>query len=701
MKRALLLVLLAMGITTSLIAQTVISADPARPLENGKVTITYRPALDDKDGNFNMKDVSEVWVYTGARGAAIAQDPTAPYYEKYGWNDLKNYPEMKLTNNGDGTHTFVIDNIRTFYNVPDDKPVRELLFVFRNVDGTVQGSDRLLAVDPVGGSATSMLRLINGVSTSTTADVIAAQADEPQITEIGFQLASTYKEVPAGADLQIKAKATGAPAPIYADITQTLTKDAKFTLLIGDNNDEFGSKFLADNASLKDGFTQVRFVHWSPATPKVDVLAITPNGPIVVISEASYGDVKEYFEVPAGTYKFAVAASGSTDPLITFNPVDLPGNAALTVVAFGNADGLTRVRCFIDNGNGRDFVDLLPLGEGWIIKANPVTPAFSEGVTVTYNPENDKKDGQFKMVGVEDVYVYTGARDYTGGYYEKSGWGDVGTNDALKLTKNADGTFSWTIPAPISAFYPNAEGKTLKEILMVFRTADGTKQGGDITLFLGDGTGKTVTTDPAEVSATAPVAVTYYPWNDKKDNEFKMVGQGEVFVYTGGICEDGTYLEKAGWGNVGTTDGLKLTANADGTHTLNVANLNEFYAVPADKKLKEILLVFRNADGSKQGADVKIPIGAPSSVEDEKLAAAVSVFPNPTTGVVNMTLPVDQTVSIIVLNSVGQTVNMFTATGSASWSGIDLNGRLVAPGSYYVKVRTSSATAVVPVAIVR
>jgi len=147
MKRALLLVLLALGITTTMIAQSVIEADPARPLENGTVTITYRPALDDKDGNFNMKDVSEVWVYTGARGAAIAQDPSAPYYEKYGWNDLKNYPEMKLKNNGDGTHTLVIENIRAFYNVPDDKPVRELLFVFRNVDGTVQGSDRLLAVD--------------------------------------------------------------------------------------------------------------------------------------------------------------------------------------------------------------------------------------------------------------------------------------------------------------------------------------------------------------------------------------------------------------------------------------------------------------------------------------------------------------------------------------------------------------------------
>ena len=91
MKRLFLYCVSALLLTTAVFAQKVVESDPLRPVETGSVTITYRPALDDKDGNFAMKDVTEVWVYTGARGAAIAQDPTAPYYEKYGWNDLKNY----------------------------------------------------------------------------------------------------------------------------------------------------------------------------------------------------------------------------------------------------------------------------------------------------------------------------------------------------------------------------------------------------------------------------------------------------------------------------------------------------------------------------------------------------------------------------------------------------------------------------------
>ncbi len=704
MKNLLLTVVSAFMLATSVFAQKVVETDPARPIETGGVTITYRPALDEKDGKTPMVDVSEIWAYTGCREAQIAQDPSTKYYEKHGWNDLKNFPEMKLKNNGDGTYTLKIENIKAFYNVPDDKPVREMLFVFRNVDGTVQGGDRLIAVDPAGGSATAGLRLINGVSTATKVDVIAAQADVPQITEIGFQLASVYKEVPAGDAVQIKAKASGAPAPIYADVTEKLAKDGKYTVLIGTNAaDEFTSKVLTDDVETKAGITKLRFVHWSPSTPAVDIRAVLPTGDLSppVVANAKFGDIANV-EVPAGSYKLAVTAAGDgSKALITFNPVQLPGATNLTVVAFGNENELTKVRAFIDNGNGRDFVDLLPLGQGWVIKANPEVPSKNEGVEIQYNPENDVKDGQFKMVGVDPAYVYTGARDYAGGFFQKSEWGAVGTTDALKLTKNADGTFSWSIPSPIWQFYPGVEEtKVLKELLFVFRNADGSKQGSDVPLRVGDGSGPTVTTDPKDVTDSKPLALTYYPWNDKKDGSFKMVGE-PVYVYTGGTTEDGSYLEKAGWGNVGTTDGLKLTMNNDGTATWNIADLNAFYSVPTGKKLKEILCVFRNADGTRQGADVKIPVNQPTSVEDEKLAAEINVFPNPTPGMARITLPSNAPVRVSVINHLGTVLYTTTATGELMWNGRDFSGNVVAPGAYMVQVQTATASAVVPMMIVR
>jgi hypothetical protein len=705
MKRLFLYCVSALLLTTAGFAQKVVETDPLRPVETGAVTITYRPELDEKDGKFGMKDVTEVWVYTGARGATIAQDPTAPYYEKYGWNDLKNYPEMMLKNNGDGTFTLKIDNIKAFYNVPDDKPVRELLFVFRNVDGTVQGSDRLVAVDPVGGSATAGIRLINGVFNSTGVDVIAAQADEAQIANIGFQLASVYKDVPSGDAVQIKAKATGAPAPIYADKTEKLAKDGKYTMIVGADatGDEYVTRVLTDDMETMPGMTKLRFVHWSPTTPAVDIRAVLPTGALSdpIVPNAKFGDVAGYLTVPAGSYKLAVTPAGQTTALVTFNPIDLPAAANLTVVAFGNADKLTKVRAFIDNGNGRDFVDLLPLGEGWIIKANPEVPSKNEGVTIQYNPENDVKDGQFKMVG-EDAYVYSGARDYAGGFFQKADWGAVGQTEALKLTKNADGTSTLTVPSPIWQFYPGVEeAKILKEMLLVFRNADGSKQGGDVILPLGDGSGPTVTTDPKDASASKALAVTYYPWNDKKDGSFKMVGVTPVYVYTGGICEDGTYLEVAGWGNVGTNESLKLTSNADGTSTWNIADLVSLYNVPTDKKLKELLCVFRNAEGTRQGSDVKIPIDQPTSVEDEKLASAISVYPNPTPGMARITLPTAAPVTVSIANQLGEVLYRTTASGEIMWNGMDMSGNVVAPGAYYVHVQSATAAAVMPLSIVR
>jgi hypothetical protein len=172
-------------------------------------------------------------------------------------------------------------------------------------------------------------------------------------------------------------------------------------------------------------------------------------------------------------------------------------------------------------------------------------------------------------------------------------------------------------------------------------------------------------------------------------------------VYTGGTTEDGSYLEKAGWGSVGTTEGLKLTMNADGTATWNIADLNAFYSVPMGKKLKEILLVFRNAEGTRQGSDVKIPIDAPTSVEDEKLAASLNVFPNPTPGMARITLPAGEMVRIAIVNQMGQILFTTTASGELMWNGRDNAGNVVAPGAYLVNVQSASASAVVPMMIIR
>jgi hypothetical protein len=111
--------------------------------------------------------------------------------------------------------------------------------------------------------------------------------------------------------------------------------------------------------------------------------------------------------------------------------------------------------------------------------------------------------------------------------------------------------------------------------------------------------------------------------------------------------------------------------------------------------------VFRNAEGTRQGADVKIPIDQPTSVEDEKLASEISIYPNPTPGMARITLPTAAPVTVSIANQLGEVLYRTTASGEIMWNGMDMSGNIVAPGAYYIHVQSATAAAVMPLSIVR
>ncbi|MFN5875139.1 MAG: FlgD immunoglobulin-like domain containing protein, partial [Ignavibacteria bacterium] len=94
-------------------------------------------------------------------------------------------------------------------------------------------------------------------------------------------------------------------------------------------------------------------------------------------------------------------------------------------------------------------------------------------------------------------------------------------------------------------------------------------------------------------------------------------------------------------------------------------------------------------------------IDQPTSVEDEKLAASVAVYPNPTPGMARITIPNGAAVSVSIANQLGEVLYRTTATGEIMWNGMDMSGNIVAPGAYYVHVQSATATAVMPLSIVR
>jgi hypothetical protein len=79
---------------------------------------------------------------------------------------------------------------------------------------------------------------------------------------------------------------------------------------------------------------RVRVLHLSPDAPAVDVFV--NGGAEAAVEDLEFPDGTEYLEVPAGTYTFDVAASGSSadDAVLTIEDLELEAGGSYTAVAY-------------------------------------------------------------------------------------------------------------------------------------------------------------------------------------------------------------------------------------------------------------------------------------------------------------------------------------------------------------------------------
>ncbi len=111
-----------------------VTTDPALPIENLPVTITF----DATKGDAGLKDfVGDIYAHAGV----ITDKSTSPTDWKYvlaTWTT--NTPKAKLTRLTANTYSFVITpDIRSFYGVPAAELIKQLAFVFRSADQTKTG----------------------------------------------------------------------------------------------------------------------------------------------------------------------------------------------------------------------------------------------------------------------------------------------------------------------------------------------------------------------------------------------------------------------------------------------------------------------------------------------------------------------------------------------------------------------------------
>ncbi|MDW8219939.1 MAG: alpha-amylase family glycosyl hydrolase [Bacteroidota bacterium] len=104
---------------------------PPFPTTEDTVTVIY----DATQGTGGLRGVAPVYAHTGV----ITNRSTSPFdwrhvVSRWGTDD----PKVRMTSLGNDRHSLRF-HIRSFYGVPETDTVRQLAFVFRNVDGTREG----------------------------------------------------------------------------------------------------------------------------------------------------------------------------------------------------------------------------------------------------------------------------------------------------------------------------------------------------------------------------------------------------------------------------------------------------------------------------------------------------------------------------------------------------------------------------------
>lgn len=217
---------------------------------------------------------------------------------------------------------------------------------------------------------TAFVDLVPAVAPTANVRVIHTSYDAPNvdvavdggtaITNLAYGQSSGYAELEAGMR-DIKVFPTGTTTPAVIDVNLDLTANTDYTVFAVNEVAAIEPIFTAEDRSPDPTMAKVRFVHASPDAPAVDIKLNDGSGPVVFGNKA-FKSISDYTMVAGGAYTFVVTGTGSTTPVVTFNPVTVTAGTVYTVVAHGTLDDTDAypfaVRVFVDNDPGSAFVDL-------------------------------------------------------------------------------------------------------------------------------------------------------------------------------------------------------------------------------------------------------------------------------------------------------------------------------------------------------
>ena len=221
-----------------------------------------------------------------------------------------------------------------------------------------------------------------------------------------------------------------------------------------------------------------------------------------------------------------------------------------------------------------------------------------EPVTIIF----DASQGNGALANVVgSVYAHTGVTTEDGGWQYQP-------TTSPELINIGDYKWKLTMPNGIRNFYGVVASKSISQIDILFKNADGTvwvKGTGDTDIAIS--VGKLWDIYPEKPTINEPIVVTFNAlFSNPVDASKTLKGyEGNVYAHTGVTTSNGNWQKKTDWNT--NSDKYKLQKIGPNRWQFIIPNgIEEFYGV--NEEVAQLNFVFRAADGSKQSEDIFIPI---------------------------------------------------------------------------------------------
>jgi hypothetical protein len=205
----------------------------------------------------------------------------------------------------------------------------------------------VMAVPTSGAAADAMIRVVHASPDAPAVDVYLN--GQRAIANLKFTEGTSYAAVPAAAyRVQVFPAGTGPGGTAVIDANLNLAGGVAYTVAAVNVVAKIEAIVLTDDLTMPAaGKAHLRVVHASPDAPAVDVAV--KGGP-VAFRNAAFKAATPYAPLDAGTYQFEIRPAGTTQAVLTTDPVSLAAGRIYTVFAMGQVGNNTlQVVAFADN----------------------------------------------------------------------------------------------------------------------------------------------------------------------------------------------------------------------------------------------------------------------------------------------------------------------------------------------------------------